>query len=90
VLRSAGLRVAFLSNNSAVPIDAVVAKLERCGYRPLSRCPDQRDGGRPPAARLVAGGAKVLTCGGPGVVEALEAAGSSWSTTDRVKRSWLA
>jgi glycerol-1-phosphatase len=76
LLRSAGSRVAFLSNNSAVPIADVVAKLGRCG---IQADPDDVLTSATAAARLLAGslpaGASVLTCGGPGVVEALEAAG---------------
>jgi len=74
-LRQAGLRVAFLSNNSSQPISAVVAKLARLGVP--AETPDVLTSALATAALLAAElpGADVLTCAGPGVVEALEAVG---------------
>ena len=74
-LRRAGLRVAFLSNNSSQPVSAVIAKLERVGV--AAEPPDVLTSALSAAALLAAAlpGADVLTCAGPGVVEALAAAG---------------
>jgi len=75
-LRDAGMRVGFLSNNSSLPVSAVVAKLERCGVRAE---PDDVLTSALVAADLLAAdlpaGAAVLTCAGPGVTEALDAVG---------------
>jgi 4-nitrophenyl phosphatase len=75
-LRSAGVRVGFVSNNSSQPIGEVVAKLEKCGV-PTSA--DDVLTSAVAAANLLARsldpGAAVLACAGPGVVEALEGAG---------------
>jgi glycerol 3-phosphatase-2 len=71
-LRSAGFRVAFLSNNSSQRVGDVVAKLERSG---VPAAPDDVLTSAIAAASLLAGslpaGARVLTCAGPGVREAL-------------------
>ncbi len=76
VLRDAGLRVAFLSNNSSQLLGDVVAKLERQGI-PAAATDVFTSAGA--AADLLAGdlapGTHVLVCGGPGVVEALSAVG---------------
>jgi 4-nitrophenyl phosphatase len=77
-LRDAGLRVAFLSNNSSATIADVVAKLARCG---VDAEPDAVLTSAVAAAHLLADGvepgARVLASAGPGVVEALEHAGFS-------------
>jgi glycerol-1-phosphatase len=75
-LQDRGLRVAFLSNNSSLPVADVVAKLGRCGV--------EADRGDVLTSALAAAellrrdlpdGAAVLMCAGPGVVEALHAVG---------------
>ena len=75
-LRTAGLRVAFLSNNSSAPIGDVVAKLGRCG---VTADEETVLTSAVAAAHLlterIEPGARVLACAGPGVVEALGAAG---------------
>jgi glycerol-1-phosphatase len=71
-LRGAGFRVGFVSNNSGAPVGDVVSKLERCG---VPAGPDDVVTSALAAAALLAAtlapGARVLTCAGPGVVEAL-------------------
>jgi 4-nitrophenyl phosphatase len=75
-LRAAGLRVAFLSNNSAVPVGDVVAKLRSMG---VAAEVDEVLTSALAAAHLLAGalaaGAPVLVCGGPGLHEAVTDAG---------------
>ena len=75
-LRAAGLRVAFVSNNSSSPVGDVVAKLERMG---IPAAPDDVVTSALAAAWLLAHtlspGARVLVCGGPGVREALAPVG---------------
>jgi len=75
-LRNAGLRVAFVSNNSSAPVGDVVAKLGRMG---IAAGPDDVVTSAMAAAWLLqhalAPGARVLVCGGPGVDEALRAVG---------------
>ena len=75
-LRGAGLRVAFVSNNSNSPVADVVAKLERMG---VPAQPDDVITSAIAAAWLLgqslAPGARVLACAGPGVREALAAEG---------------
>ena len=75
-LRAGGLRVAFLTNNSSLRVSDTVAKLGRCG---IEAEPDAVLSSAQAAAELLvdtlATGARVLACAGPGVVEALEAAG---------------
>lgn len=72
VLRAAGLRVAFLSNNSSHVVADVVAKLGRVG---IMTDPTDVFTSAQAAAALLAGdlapGSRVLVCAGPGVVEAL-------------------
>ena len=75
-LRAAGLRVAFMSNNSNSAVGDVVAKLGQMGI-PATR--DDVVTSAMSAAWLLqhalAPGARVLVCGGPGVREALADAG---------------
>jgi glycerol-1-phosphatase len=75
-LRDAGLRVGFVSNNSSQPVGEVTAKLAAAGV-PASA--DDVVTSAHAAASLLASaldpGAPVLACAGPGVVEALAAAG---------------
>lgn len=75
-LRDLGLRVAFLSNNSSLPVTDVVAKLGRCG---VEAEPDDVLTSALAAAELLRAGlpadAAVMTCAGPGVVDALHAVG---------------
>jgi HAD superfamily hydrolase (TIGR01450 family) len=70
-LRASGRRVLFVTNNSSVPVGAVVAKLEGFGI------PAKGDvlTSAMAAARLIEPGKKAVVLGGPGVVEALEARG---------------
>ena len=71
-LRDAGFRVGFVSNNSSQPIGEVVDKLAGIGV-PAS--PDDVITSALAAASLLraslAPGARVLSCAGPGVVDAL-------------------
>jgi 4-nitrophenyl phosphatase len=73
-LRDAGLRVAFLSNNSSLPVAEVVAKLGRFG---VDAHPGEVLTSAISAAVLLAGTlvprSRVFACAGPGVVEALAA-----------------
>jgi HAD superfamily hydrolase (TIGR01450 family) len=73
-LRAAGLQVAFLSNNSSVPVSGVVDKLRGMG---VDAEPHEVITSALAAAHLVRrdlpAGARVLVCGGPGVYEALAA-----------------
>ncbi|HMG25215.1 MAG TPA: HAD-IIA family hydrolase [Acidimicrobiia bacterium] len=75
-LRKASFRVVFVSNNSSQPVGEVAAKLGAAGA-PVST--DDVITSAVSAATLLASaldpGAPVLACAGPGVVEALEAAG---------------
>jgi 4-nitrophenyl phosphatase len=75
-LRSAGRRVAFLTNNSNSRIADNLAKLARFG---IDAAPDDVLTSAQAAAGVLADaldpGAAVLACAGPGVVEALEQAG---------------
>jgi 4-nitrophenyl phosphatase len=70
-LRASGRRVLFVTNNSSVPVGAVVAKLESLGI------PAKGDvlTSAMAAARLIEPGKRAVVLGGPGVVEALEARG---------------
>ena len=67
-LRAAGLRVAFVSNNSNSPVDRRGRQA-----RPHGRAGDarrrrhERDGGRVAARPVARAGARVLACAGPGV-----------------------
>jgi glycerol 3-phosphatase-2 len=75
-LEDAGLRVGYLSNNSSHTVAEVVEKLRRCGVETTA---DRVLTSALAAADLLSGtlpaGARVLACAGPGVVEALHAAG---------------
>jgi glycerol-1-phosphatase len=75
-LRDAGFRVAFVSNNSSQPVGEVAAKLAAAAVPASS---DDVITSAVSAATLLASaldpGSPVLACAGPGVVEALEAAG---------------
>ena len=75
-IRASGLRVAFLSNNSSMPVGDVVAKLERFGF---AAAPDEVLTSAIAAATLLAKtlapGTRVLASAGPGVFEALAACG---------------
>src|SRR5262249_4383071 len=75
-LHRAGLRVAYVSNNSNSPVDDVVAKLDRMGVEATA---DDVVTSATAAAWLLKDtldpGARVLACAGPGVREALTAAG---------------
>ncbi len=75
-LRDAGLRVAFLTNNSNGRARENVARLERVG---IAASEADVASSAQAAAALIArdtpAGARVLACAGPGVVEALEACG---------------
>lgn len=67
-LGEAGVRVAFLTNNSALRVDEYVAKLRGFG---VSASPDDIVTSAQAAARLVEPGETALVCAGDGVVEAL-------------------
>lgn len=81
VLRAAGRRVAFLTNNSSHRVVDVIDRLAAIGV-PAS--PEDVLSSAQAAGALLAGnlptGARVLCCAGPGVVEALTAAG--YTTVD--------
>lgn len=75
-LRAAGRRVVFLTNNSSNPIAHVVDRLEAIGVPATAA--DVVSSAQAAAALLqtdLPRGARVLTCAGLGVVEALRAAG---------------
>lgn len=75
-LRRAGLRVAFLSNNSSHVVADVVGALARAGVDATEH--DIFTSAHAAADLLLgalAPGARVLVCAGPGVVEALERTG---------------
>jgi HAD superfamily hydrolase (TIGR01450 family) len=75
-MRQAGLRVAFLTNNSSGRVEEYVAKLAAAG---VTAAPEDVGSSAQAAAALLARdvprGAAVLACAGPGVVQALEAYG---------------
>jgi HAD superfamily hydrolase (TIGR01450 family) len=71
-LRDAGLLVGFVSNNSSVPVGDVAAKLGRMGIdAPEAHVLTSALAAADLIAETTAPGARVLVCGGPGVVEAL-------------------
>jgi HAD superfamily hydrolase (TIGR01450 family) len=72
LLRDAGLRIGFLSNNSSMVIAEVVAKLARAGVpaEPHEVLTSAVAAGALLGSSLPSG-ARVLVCAGPGVVEAL-------------------
>jgi 4-nitrophenyl phosphatase len=75
-LRAAGLRVAFVSNNSSSPVGDVFAKLGRMGIE--SEHDDVVTSALAAAWLLqhsLTPGARVLVCGGPGIREALAEVG---------------
>ncbi|GMU77345.1 MAG: hypothetical protein AMXMBFR46_01460 [Acidimicrobiia bacterium] len=75
-LRAAGLLVGFMSNNSSMPVDDVVAKLAGFGIEaPREHVLTSAMAAADLLATDLASGARVLVCGGPGVVESLAAAG---------------
>ena len=83
-LRAAGRRVWFLTNNSSNRTADVVAKLTRLGVD--AGTDDVLSSAQAAAALLavdLAPGARVLVCGGPGVEEALVAAGYEAVANDR-------
>lgn len=71
-LREAGEPVVFVTNNSSQPVGEVEAKLARHGVPAEG---DVITSGMA-AASLVQPGERVLVCGGPGVVEAIEGRGA--------------
>ena len=71
-LRSAGEIVLFATNNSSVVVAEQEAKLARCGIAAEGGVITSAMAG----AALVEPGERVLVCGGPGVVEALEQRGA--------------
>jgi glycerol 3-phosphatase-2 len=75
-LRAAGSRVAFLTNNSSHRVADVIDRLRRCEIDAVA---DDVATSAQAAAAMVADtlsvGARVLACAGPGVSEALKAAG---------------
>ncbi len=71
-LRFADQRVLFLTNNSSAEIGGYLAKMARLG---LPCEPDDLCSSAQAAALLVEPGETALVCGGPGIVEALEARG---------------
>jgi glycerol 3-phosphatase-2 len=91
-VRGLGVKVAFVTNNSYRPPDRVVEKLNRLGVR---AAPGEVLTSAQAAVRLLGGpeglaGVKVLVVGGPGLRQALEAAGArlvdgaAWRDTEVV------
>lgn len=72
-LRATGEPVVFVTNNSFQPLAAVEAKLARHGIPATGDVLTSAMA----AAHLVEPGERVLVCGGPGVVEAVEGRGAS-------------
>jgi HAD superfamily hydrolase (TIGR01450 family) len=75
-MRDAGVRVAFLSNNSSQTVGALLEKLD--GFGVPASADDVLTSALAAAELLrrdLAGGARVLACAGPGVIEALEHTG---------------
>jgi glycerol-1-phosphatase len=77
-VRGLGVRVAFVTNNSYRPPDLVVEKLNRLGVK---AAPGEVLTSAQAAVRLLGGpeglaGVKVMVVGGPGLRQALEAAGA--------------
>ena len=72
-LRAAGHRVLFVTNNSFARLAEHVAALEAIGI------PAEGDvvSSATAAAELVRAGERVMVCGGPGVIEAVEARGAT-------------
>jgi glycerol-1-phosphatase len=91
-VRGLGVRVAFVTNNSYRPPDRVVEKLNRLGVK---AAPGEVLTSAQAAVRLLGGpeglaGVKVMVVGGPGLRQALEAAGArlvdggAWRDTEVV------
>ena len=75
-LRKAGLRVVFVSNNSSQPVGEVAAKLGAAGAPTATEdVVTSAISAATMLASVLDPGAPVLACAGPGVVEALDAAG---------------
>jgi HAD superfamily hydrolase (TIGR01450 family) len=72
-LRAAGEEVLFCTNNSSQPVAAQEAKLASHGVPAEGAVVTSAMAG----ARLVEPGERVLVCGGPGIVEAVEARGAT-------------
>jgi 4-nitrophenyl phosphatase len=72
-LRAAGQRVLFVTNNSSVELAAQEAKLARHGMPASGDLVTSAQA----AATLISPGEVVLVCGGPGLVEAVEARGAT-------------
>lgn len=72
-LRTAGVGVLFVTNNSSATVGSYLAKLERLG---LPSTPADLLTSAQAAATLVAPGERVLVCAGAGVEEAVRAAGA--------------
>lgn len=72
-LRARGEQVLYLTNNSSMTLEEYAAKLRRAG---VDATPGEIVTSALAAATLVAPGETVLVCGGPGVVEAVEARGA--------------
>ena len=72
VLRRAGVRPVFVTNNSSLTVGDYVAKLNRMG---VEASPDDVITSAQAAASLLDPGTSALVCGGPGIVEALEERG---------------
>jgi glycerol 3-phosphatase-2 len=71
-LRRGGTEVLFLTNNSSMRLGDYVAKLDGMG---IAADPGQVMSSAQAAASLLSEGSSAVVCGGPGVVEALEARG---------------
>lgn len=69
-LRRGGTEVLFLTNNSSMRLGDYVAKLDGMG---IAADPGQVMSSAQAAASLLSEGSSAVVCGGPGVVEALEA-----------------
>jgi 4-nitrophenyl phosphatase len=76
VLRSAGMRVVFLTNNSSGRPGDVVAKLEKHGVpTPPADIASSAQAAAAYLGHSLAAGSTVLACAGPGVVDALTECG---------------
>jgi glycerol-1-phosphatase len=85
-LRTAGLRVGFVTNNSNLRVADYLQKLERFGIEvEADALVTSAQAAAALLARQLAPGAKVLACAGPGVVEALQAAGLEAVVDDHVE-----
>lgn len=76
VLRAAGMRVVFLTNNSSGRVGDVVAKLEKHGVpTPPADVASSAQAAAAFLAHSMPAGARVMACAGPGVIDALTACG---------------